>query len=68
MAAYRVKFFELHDFETVVDLMELDEEKENVVFREELELRVCKATLNQMMFWLNSMPYIEFVIINPRVL
>ena len=50
MAAYRVKFFEVDDFEIIIDLMELEEAKENVVFLDVLELRVCKATLQEMLF------------------
>ena len=50
MAAYRVKFFEVDDFEIIIDLMELEEAKENVVFLDVLELRVCKVTLQEMLF------------------
>ena len=63
-SSYTVKFFDVDDFHTIVDLMGW----EDVILRNDLQLRVCKRTLKDMLFWLNSMPYIKFVIINPPVL
>ena len=68
MEQYTVEFFDLEDFNTIVELMELENSNQECVFSDFLKIRVCKNTLKDVLFWLNSMPYIEFVIINPRIL
>ena len=68
MAAYRVKFFEVDDFEIIIDLMELEEAKEKCCFPGCVRTQSVQSDITGDAFWLNSMPYIDFVIINPNVL